>query len=431
MPLRNIAELSTNNIRKKGLEALNSALVSITPAKAMSENLQQLRNTVQSGSRLRVFGFGKAAQSMYSGLRESFEGNIESAVIIIPSDDESKSVFPELQVLRGTHPFPSEQTVESSIRLVRELDKCRNDDIVVFIISGGGSSLFEIPADNFTIEEISRISRCIMDNDASIDELNRVRIALSSVKGGKLVSHIHSGKVFAYYISDVLSNDLHYISSGPLIPYNEDDEGIFEKFSGCLGKEISSRLKRRPGNIDSRAQINNRIVLSNENFVSFFERKLETRDPVLNLGHTLKGDVEQLSRSILSRLRSEYGHRKTDFWFAGAGESTVKVHGDGKGGRNQELCLRILGNLRQEEKIMFISAGTDGIDGNSNAMGGIVDHETLEDSSVNEMQEYLDRNDSNTFLEEHNGAIISGRTGNNVSDVVIGHFGLWSNRTQV
>lgn len=432
MPLKNIAELSTNNIRKKALEALNSALVSITPRKAVRDHVQTLSDTISESSRMHVFGFGKAVAGMYSGFREVFESNIENAVIIVPADEESKPEFPELQVLRGTHPFPSEQSLESSIHLVNELEKCRPGDTPVFLISGGGSSLFEIPAGNFTIEEISQISECIMDNDASIDELNRVRITLSSVKGGKLLKHIHSEHTYAFYISDVMSNDLHYIASGPLVQYDETGStSVFQKYASCFSAELNSKLQAERKEAPSATQVHNSIVLSNRDFVSFLERKLETEKPVLNLGYTLRGDVNQLAKNIMSRLRNEHGRRKSDFWFAGAGESSVRVSGSGKGGRNQELCLHILASLRQDEKILFVSAGTDGIDGNSIAMGGIVDHETLEDSGVNEMQEYIDRNDSYTFLSEHNGAIISGRTGNNVSDVMLGHYAMWSDKSQV
>lgn len=430
MPIKNIGELGTNNLRRKALETLNTAIISLNPKNAVKEYAQTITKDFPENSNLHVFGFGKAAENMYLGLREVFSGSINSAILIIPEDEDFSSEFRELRVLRGTHPFPSDLTVDSSKLLLREVEKCDPDDQLIFLISGGGSALFEIPAEGIAISEIARISECIMDSGAAIDELNTVRIAMSSVKGGKLLDKIRSKSVHALYISDVISNDLLYIASGPLVPYSErpGDVSVFERFRNCFGNSTDQIMSGRKHLQQGRTEVNNRVVLSNEDFVSFIARKLETDRSVLNLGHTLHGDVEQVSRNILSRLRSEGGKRKTDFWFVGAGESTVNVKGGGTGGRNQELCLHVLRNLRSEEKVLFISAGTDGIDGNSPAMGGIVDHETLEDSSVNEMEEYVYRNDSHSFLSEHNGAIMSGRTGNNVSDIILGHYATWNNR---
>ncbi len=430
MPVRNLSELATNSLRRKALEALNTSLISMSPKNVLKDASTSLFKEIPEGSSVKVFGIGKAAETMYQGFREVFSSRISSAFLIIPEDEEFKSQFPELTVLRGTHPLPSELTLKSSTAVLEELKKCSESDTVVFLISGGGSSLFEVPEEGLSIGDIANTAKCVMDSGASISELNTIRIAMSAVKGGKLLDCIKSGKIYALYISDVISNDLHFIASGPLIPYSwtGESDSVVEKYRKCIGGNAGNAIARA-GKVERKDdKTDNRIVLSNENFVNFISLKLETDKKVLNLGHTLQGDVEQLSKSILSRLRAEAQKRKSDFWFVGAGESTVNVRGNGEGGRNQELCLHVLRNLRPEEKVLFISAGTDGIDGQSPAMGGVVDHETLEDSSVDEMVEYIDRNDSYTFLSEHNGAIISGRTGNNVSDIMLGHYATWNNR---
>lgn len=430
MPLKNMGELCSNNLRKKALDALNTALVSLTPRSAVAEQIKTLLKDLDLNGNIKVFGFGKAAESMYSGLRDVMGDSIEKSFLIVPEDEEFKSEFPELTLLRGTHPFPSELTLESSMKLLEELKKCGSEDQIIFLISGGGSSLFEIPVKGISIKEMAEITRSIMDNGASIDELNRIRISLSSVKGGKLLNHLKQNRIFAFYISDVFTNDLHFLASGPLIPYKQEEADLetFRKFEKFLkGHDLKETTEKQ----SSQIKVANRIVLSNEDFVTFIERKLPADRGVLNLGHTLHGEVETLAKKILSSLRNEEARGRNDFWFVGAGESTVNVKGDGKGGRNQELCLRVLRNIKPEEKILFVSAGTDGIDGNSPAMGGIVDSETLQDSGTNEMEEYLYRNDSFTFLSEHNGALISGRTGNNVSDVILGHYEVSRTKYQV
>lgn len=429
MPVKNISELSTNTYRRRALDTLNNALISLNPKNAVRDRANAVIRDIPDDAVIKVFGFGKAGETMYSGLKEVLAERIRSAFLIIPEDEEFRSQYPELTVLRGTHPLPSALSLVSSVRLVQEIEKCTETDYLIFLVSGGGSALFEIPEKGLSIDDISSITKCVMDGGAEIGELNTIRISLSAVKGGKLLERIKGSRVHALYISDVVSNDLHFIASGPLVPYVSYDtaDQVFSKFPQCFNPERTLEIKRawKQHSAVQRENVVNDIVLSNEDFVRYLQLKLETEKKVLNLGHTLKGDVEQLARNILSRLRAEAQKRKTDFWFVGAGESTVTVRGNGSGGRNQELCLHILRNLKSEEKVLFISAGTDGIDGNSPAMGGIVDHETLEDTNVDEMTEYIDRNDSYTFLSEHNGAIMSGRTGNNVSDVILGHYDTW------
>lgn len=430
MPIRNLSELSTNNLRKKALEVLNSALISLNPRNVVKEKATVLEKEIEPNSKISVFGFGKAAENMYLGFRDVFPGRISKAFLIIPKDEEFKSSFPELTVLRGTHPFPSDLSVQASNRLVQEVEGCGIEDSVVFLISGGGSALFEIPREGLTINELSDITSCVMSNGADIAQLNTLRILLSSVKGGKLLNRINSKTIHALYISDVVTNDLHFIASGPLIPFSDREQtsSVLTKFENCLGEKAKTIISSEDTPVISEKNVRNRLILTNEDFVTSMALKLETDKKVLNLGHTLSGDVEILSKNILSRLRAEGQKRKSNFWFVGAGESTVTLKGSGMGGRNQELCLHILMNQKQEEKILFVSAGTDGIDGNSPAMGGVVDQETVEDSNTNEISEYIDRNDSYGFLSEHNGAIISGRTGNNVSDVILGHYATWNDR---
>ncbi len=420
MIIKNFDYLSTSALRHKALMVLNTILEENSPSEAIARRKMDILERVPEDSPVRVFGFGKASYSMYIGLRKLLDGRIVEGTIIVPEDEMTVESFSELQILRATHPFPSESTLSSSLTLVKRIESCSKRDVAIFLISGGGSSLFEIPTGNFSIEDLRKITKCVMDSGASIDELNRIRIALSSVKGGKLLEKIRSRDVVALYISDVVSNDLRYVSSGPLIPQSVDLTDLRKRYGKCFANIDGKKL----GVVTSRhndKKLTNIIVLSNRDLVRAAISHLG-EDNTLNLGYTLGGDVKNLAEHIIRELRKNLRKFRHGFWFVGAGEPTVHVKGTGRGGRNQELCLHVLKKILPGEDIVFLSAGTDGIDGNSDAMGGIVDRSTLLDSSLEEIEKFLRNNDSYGFLSSHRGAIMTGRTGNNVSDVFIGYF---------
>lgn len=416
MIIKNFDELSLNNDRKYVLEILDRSLRNLDPARVM-ERVASERFPPGLKDQFYVYGIGKASQSMYSGLRSGLGDRIKKAIILIPQDEDCRLRFSELLVLRGSHPFPSPESVKSTEEIIEDLQRRMGSDHVIFLISGGGSALFELPEEGLSVNDIASTTKCVMNLGADIMELNSIRILMSRVKGGKTLDHVVSDSIDAFYISDVLGNDLRFIASGPLVRSHFDHEKVLKKFSQCLKKGFrptidNSSLKQE--------RVRNTIILSNRDFVDFIRREIG-EDRCLDLGTEISGDVETASINIMGILREASKTRK-DVWFAGAGETTVTVKGSGKGGRNQELCLHILRNLQDTEDIVFVSAGTDGIDGASPAMGGIVDRQTLDESSVHEIEETIENNDSYTFLSKHHGSIMTGRTGNNVSDVMFGRF---------
>jgi glycerate 2-kinase len=139
----------------------------------------------------------------------------------------------------------------------------------------------------------------------------------------------------------------------------------------------------------------------------------------INLGSYINGDVKTVSYNIVNILRNLFEIKGKPFWFVCGGETTVNVTGNGYGGRNQELAVRMMENMDKKEEFLFISIGTDGIDGKSTAAGGIVDNST----KIENLETYIDNNDTYTALSQSNGAIITGRTGNNVSDIMLGYYG--------
>ncbi|EQD37382.1 glycerate kinase, partial [mine drainage metagenome] len=368
-----------------------------------------------------VLGFGKAAIKMFQGVSGVLGKKIAKAAIIIP-EDESPHPIDKVDILHGTHPYPTRMSEESSRRLIEIAQDSTGSDLI-FLVSGGGSAIFEVPADPFTIEQISTVSKCMMNNGADINELNCVRFAMSDVKGGKLAAKFRDRRILALYISDVPYDDLAYIASGPLVSAGGHCDPakvlLNTGCSGILGDNVTLSYSEPVIPKDLR----NLLVLRNYDFVSLISNLLRSDGcDVVDLGSNMRGDVSLFVQELISILRSTARIRNRGFWFVGGGETTVIVHGNGKGGRSQAAALHLLRSMRSDEDFIFLAAGTDGIDGQSPAMGAIVDSEVRSRVGNEEIDLYLRNDDSYTLLSRTGCSIMTGRTGNNVSDIFFGYY---------
>ena len=330
-----------------------------------------------------------------------------------------------MEILRGTHPYVSNLSVESSIKLLSRIKELTENDLVIVLISGGGSSLFEIPENGIDMDDIRRISSEVMDNDGDIYVLNHIRSTLSSVKNGKLARFLYPASVRAFIISDVVYDNLNIIASGPLVK-PAAQVNIREMANKYINDNRLKNIlaeKAVSGNLEDKyfLKVKNTIILKNLDFVNSLYSNLEGEK--INLGSNVNGDVKLVSQDITDILKRLYNIKGQGFWFVCGGETTVNVTGNGNGGRNQELVSRMMEYMGKNENFLFISMGTDGIDGKSIAAGGIVDNSTR----IDNLASYLENNDSYTALSESHGAIITGRTGNNVSDIMFGFYGSTNN----
>lgn len=427
MIIQNFDEVAINNRRKRLLNSLSETFDELSPEDIVHRSAEAIKDKISMHPRVFAIGFGKASYLMYKGIREFLLPNLKYAGIIVPDDFEVPETFPEAEILRGSHPTVSNKSVESSRRLLSGLGRLEGDDLVIVLMSGGGSALFEVPEDDVLAEDIARISTCMMRNDADIFELNTIRTGLSKVKGGKLARILYPAKVISFVVSDVVGDDLRTISSGPLSVRDNfimDFKKVFEKYSRkCDLESVEDLMLFPPRGEEYFERVKNNIILTNEDFISLLTNKLRASgDNVVYLASNFCGEVEEVAKSLTTIVRSISNIKKGPFWFVAGGETTVKVTGSGAGGRNQELCLRFMNEMADDEEFLFMSVGTDGIDGESIAMGGIVDTDTKGLVKDLDIQEFLKNNDSYNALKKCNGAIISGRTGNNVSDVIVGHY---------
>ncbi len=207
--VKNYNDLGTSDDRKKILDCLINVFATISPFSAVERYSRKLSHDIDESGRIFVIGFGKASLAMYEGIREKVREKLCYAGIIVPKDQEVAENFPELEILRGTHPAVSELSVKSSETILGHLKNLEKEDLVLVLISGGGSALFEVPEQGIDIRTLSSISDCMMKNGADIYELNRVRQLMSSVKGGKLAGVLKPAKVRSMIISDV-TGSLHH-----------------------------------------------------------------------------------------------------------------------------------------------------------------------------------------------------------------------------
>jgi len=421
--VKNASEINTGEKGKFLIEALPGLFDALSPENSMGKYREEISSLSESHGRTFVVGFGKAAYSMYAGMRKFLQKVPVIADIIVPDQMEIENAFDELRILRGTHPESSSRSVEATEAMLTDLGVLSETDMVFVLISGGGSALFEKPASGFSIDEISRISKCMMINGADIREMNVVRGVMSSVKSGKFARILYPATVKAYIISDVIGDDISVIASGPLHAPSANRKFINDtitKYSGLCGYSAEELINAANIITDMKyfSRVSNTIVLKNRDFVTGLSKLIEARfGDVVVLGSDIMGDVSQVSKHIAETCRSIYDLKGHGFWLVFGGETTVRVAGSGKGGRNQELAVRIAIEMGSEEHYTVLAIGTDGIDGKSPAMGGIIDDSSMSILKQMGINKYLKDSDSYTLLSRGGSALITGFTGTNVSDI--------------
>lgn len=433
--VENLEEISFTREREILVSTISNTFRSLEPSEILKKHVERILNSHKKYRKIFVIGFGKACLSMYSGVRDITSSIAEYSGILIPEGEHYNNQFPELEVFYGTHPLTSELSEKSTRGLLENLRGHNSEDLIIVLISGGGSALFELPLPDIAMEDLGRISECLMKNGADIRELNIIRQSMSQVKGGKLASLLSPSHVEGLVVSDVPGDDLQLIASGPLTPptyNNKDFEHVVKKYSSSC-PDIQKLRFSSEDSLESLnfSDIHTEVVLKNRDFVQSIENHLS------NLGETafsildpITGDVGDVSRLLCEKARDLFSERQRPVWIVAGGETTVKVKGEGRGGRNCELSLRVAMEMNSSEEFMFSSVGTDGIDGVSPAMGGITDSWFVENTTGNEIIHSLENSDSYTLLKRKNSAIITGYTGTNVSDIFILYYNGFQNKKE-
>ena len=369
--------------------------------------------------RVLLVSIGKAAWQMAS-CAAALLGDRLDAGVVVTKHGHSQGEIPHCAICEGGHPVPDEGSfagTRAAMELVRNISP---EDTVVFLVSGGGSALFECPL--IPAEELEELTRELLACGADIVEMNTIRKRLSAVKGGRFAQLCAPAKVYAIVLSDILGDPLDMIASGPAYPDSstcEQARAIVEKYRLHLSPRAMELLgEETPKELD-----NVETVVTG----SVRELCAAAGAACRSLGYEPVLLTDQLccqareAGSFLASIARTHQDTKTSLAFLAGGETVVQLTGHGKGGRNQELALAAAEGIALLEDTLVFSLGSDGTDGPTDAAGGMVDGWTRERLSQAGLtiHQVLAENDAYHALERVDGLIRTGPTGTNVNDVAV------------
>jgi glycerate-2-kinase len=376
-----------------------------------------------------VAGFGKASVKMARAAKDVLGNRVRDAVVLAPVPRET--VVDGVRVLPADHPLCGANTLRSSETLLETLRAADRASLTILLVSGGGSAMFEQLPGEVPLSDYRKTIGLLLRSGADIGELNRVRTFLSLVKGGKLLPLVGSSRLHCLIVSDVIGDDPRVIASGPTCRTRVGSRQVGEildqhRLRARIPGTVREYLRTaRPSGSRSVVRVVNTVIASNRMALdAMAEKARESGYRPFILGTRLNGEARDAARSIAAAVRSVLDRgrpARPPCCLLCGGETTVTVRGKGRGGRNQELSLAFLLATAGLEGVSFLSAGTDGIDGFTNAAGAFVTNPVRRRMSRQKLDasRYLMNNDSNGFFRRAGGLFVTGPTGTNVMDVQI------------
>ncbi len=401
------------------------------------KTLQARRVKVDLGAygRVLVMGGGKASALMAEETERILGRRVTEGRVIVPDSQRRLPKLSRIRLRGSTHPLPTEKGVRAVGWMLGLAEGLTKEDMVICLISGGGSALMPLPARGVTVEQKQEVTRLLLRSGADINEMNCVRKHLSSFKGGRLAEILRPARVLSLIVSDVVGNDLASVASGPTVPdptsYAQAKRilvkrGVWLSTPAQVrsliqaGIEGSAPETPKPDGL-AFAKVDNVLVGSNR------EPCEAARNMLVRMGYetsilstALEGEAREVGRK-LARVAVRASAAGAAAALVAGGETTVHVTGKGRGGRNQELALSAAIGIAGAKGITVVSFGTDGIDGPTEAAGAVADTETTRrgDALGMDAREYLRSNNSNSYFGRLGDLVVTGPTGTNVNDVML------------
>ncbi len=403
------------SLRKDAEHIVRRSIAAVLPDEAVRK---ALHGRDFGPGRLVLVAAGKAAWQMAKTAYDEL-GDRVAAGVVVTKYDHSKGAIGTFAIIEAGHPVPDENSVrgaETAMELVAGLTE---DDMVLFLLSGGGSALFEKPL--IPLTELEDLTRQLLHCGADITEINTIRKRLSAVKAGRFALCCAPAKVLTIVLSDIIGDPLDMIASGPAYPDPTtcaDAQHIVKKYCLTLNDEAKKCL-----DTETPKELSNVETLVTGSVRELTRAAAKAAEELGYEAHVLTDTLDCEARDAgkaLAELAKENQHTETSLALIAGGETIVHVQGKGKGGRNQEIALSAAPGLSGLRNTAVFSVGSDGTDGPTDAAGGYVDGMTIgDDLSAEEARRELDDNNAYIALEKTGGLLFTGPTGTNVNDVSV------------
>ena len=398
----------------------SSAFQSIEPAPIIKKYLQE--NQLPSDKKIFAFGLGKAAIGMTQALADEIL-LVDSLII---TKHASALTFQPVSIFLGNHPIPGDSSLRAGMAVKKFLSQITKDDLLICLISGGGSALMTLPV--IPLEDLQTLTSALLKCGARVDEINTLRRHVDELKGGGLVQFANGAQIISLLLSDVVGDSLEAIASGPAAPDSTtkaDALAILEKYQlknkipDSVFSNLQETLKPNDSAFDT---VQNILIGSNRMALQSAEKQARLEGfhtKILN--NELQGEASFVGGEIAKQFKDSLQTLQRPFCLLAGGETTVTVKGNGKGGRNQELALSTVEELAGLKDVMFISIATDGEDGSTDAAGAVVTGETAQRAELLglDVADYKSRNDAYHFFAKLNDLIKTNPSGTNVNDLIL------------
>lgn len=446
--IKNIDELisSSSPLRKELLYILENILRNINPVEAVRKNLKVKNNNLKIKNltidlseieNIYVVGGGKATLRMVYAVNQILQNKITGGVIAVKKS--GKEDTGKIEVIEAGHPIPTSDGIRAAKKIMDIAKKVTGRDLVINLISGGGSALLSAPEKDITLTELQKTTELLLSSGASINEINAIRKHCSGIKGGRLSELACPARIVSLIISDVVGDDLSTISSGPTYPdnttynqalqvikYYDLEKKIPDSVLTLLRSGAKSKIPETPShNSKIFERTFNFIIMNNLEALKIGKKTAEESGyNSMILSSLIQGDSRSAGNfhAAVSNeiIKSSHPISPPAIIFSG-GETTVKLggYGNNKGGPNQETVLGFGEIIKNSiDSPVFLSIDSDGIDGNSELAGGIMGG-SKRNYSMSELKDSLKKHSSSSFLKNINGGIVTGETGTNVNDIRI------------
>lgn len=437
--LQNCRTPELRKAREILIKLINSAIESVEPSSAMRKwaKIEKEKLRIEGYEKVVVVGGGKAGAAMAITLEQMLGERLTEGIVNIPKGTMPEISPRKIKLVGAGHPIPDESGMEGTRRMVELVSGLGQRDLVICLISGGGSALMPLPAEGITLSQLQEVTLLLLKSGATIQEVNAVRKHLSAVKGGQLARAAYPARMVSLIISDVVGDRLDTIASGPTYPdptTYSDALSVLKKYK--LKEKVPPRIivhliNGVKGVIPETPKVGEecfqnayyKIIASNADALAAAAEVGRTHGLNVHiLTTTMQGEARHVGEYLSHVTREVYETERPiprPALLLLGGETTVTVKGEGIGGRNQELVLSTALGIAGLKTTTIVSFSTDGIDGPTDATGAVADGFTIQRAEQLGLDPscYLENNDSYHFFKELGDLLITGPTGTNVMDV--------------